>query len=68
MVVSEFIQQVYSRSNQDKVLQALRLAGGVLPTGTADYIYMSGPERFIKTGLAGTCVLQIQGQILVSNY
>ena len=25
-------------------------------------------ERFIKTGLAGTCVLQIQGQTLVSNY
>ena len=25
------------------------------------------PERFIKTGLAGTCVLRIQGQILVSN-
>ena len=25
------------------------------------------PERFIKTGLAGTCVLRIQGQILVSK-
>jgi len=33
--------EIYSRSNQDKVLQAPRLARGVLLPALADYIYKS---------------------------